>query len=70
MNEGQSRRPAGELSDYEIRREAQGHMQLVVAREVQSRTRRECDVSEETYHAALLRLTLLRREARRRAALN
>jgi hypothetical protein len=59
-----------EMSDREIRREARASMERIVTNVVETRLRRGTHVSADADHSDLLRLTLLRAEARRRARLN
>lgn len=63
-------RPAAELSNDELRREAEEHLKVSVAHELQRRTGAGPAVSDDACTAALVRLMWLRREAHRRARLN
>ena len=65
MNTVESLKHPSEMSDREIRRETEERMSAAVAHVI-SHSEADC----EAYRASLLRLTELRREARRRAALN
>jgi hypothetical protein len=59
--------PPGELSDDQLRLEARDHMAVAVSYQL---SRSEVPEAGRSYQASLDRLMELRREARRRAALN